>query len=51
MEFRFNGRADEIEGLVDLRVELILRETVREFHLDRGVERLAAVLRVSRNLF
>ena len=34
MEFRFNGRADEIEGLVDLRVKLVWCQTIGKFDLD-----------------
>ena len=49
VQFGFNGCTDEIEGFVDFRIELVLRETIREFHLDRGVERLAAVFGISRD--
>ena len=51
MKFSFDGFPDEIERFVDFRVQLFLREAIREFHLDRGMERLAAVLGVSRDLF
>ena len=49
VQFGLDGCTDEIEGFVNLGVELILRKTVREFHLDRGVERLAAVFGISRD--
>ena len=50
MEFGFDGCADKIKGLVDFRVKLVLREAVRQFHLDRGMEGLAAVLGIGRDL-
>ena len=51
MKFGFDRIPDEIEGLMDFGVKLFLRETIGEFHFDRGMERLTAEFGSGRNLF
>ena len=51
VQFVFNAVTDERERFANFGIKLFGRESVREFDFDRGMIGLAAVLRVSRNLF